>query len=85
MVLRQPPVSHLVEAEDALQYPKRMFYFGSHSRLSRVLASGHLVDIVLELCPAAGHILRVRRGFAKRLALPLIACVAPHLALCSVQ
>lgn len=64
MVLRDSPVSHLVEAEDAFQYSESMFYFGSHSRLRRVLARGYFADAVLELCPATGHVLRVRRGLA---------------------
>src|ERR1039458_4608468 len=43
VVLRYPPVSRLVEAEDAFQYPENMFYFCSYSRLSRVLAPGFFV------------------------------------------
>src|ERR1017187_8662697 len=85
MVLRDPSVSGLVESEDAFQYPENMFYFRSYSRLSRVLASGFFVDIVLELRPAAGHILSVRRGLADRFRLALIATVAPHLAFLAVQ
>jgi hypothetical protein len=38
MVLRDPPVSHLVEAEDAFQDAEPMFYFRSYFRLSCVLA-----------------------------------------------
>src|ERR1035441_6968872 len=64
MVLRDPSVSLLVESEDAFQDPENMFCFGSYSRLSRVLASGFFVDIVLELRPAAGHVLSVRRCLA---------------------
>jgi hypothetical protein len=37
MVLRKATVSHLVEAEDALQDAEHMFYFRSYSRLGRVL------------------------------------------------
>jgi hypothetical protein len=37
MVLRDASVSHLVEAEDALQDPERMFYLGPHPRLIPVL------------------------------------------------
>src|ERR1035437_8666171 len=85
MVLRYPPVSRLVESEDAFQYPENMFYFRSYSRLSRVLASGFFVDIVLELRPAAGHVLSGRRGLADRFRLALIAAVAPHLAFLAVQ
>ena len=38
MVLRDPPVSHLVEAEDAFQDAEHMFYFRSYFRLSCVLS-----------------------------------------------
>src|SRR5450759_185546 len=85
MVLRDSPVSHLVEAEDAFQYPENMFYFRSYPRLSRVLTPGFFVDIVLELRPATGHVLRVRRGLVDRFRLALIAAVAPYLALLAVQ
>ena len=85
MVLRDPPVSDLVETEDTLQYPESMFYFRSHSRLRRVLPLGCFVHIVFELRPPAGHILRVRRGLADRRGLALIAAIAPHLALFAVQ
>src|SRR5450759_1217272 len=44
MVLRDSPVSHLVEAEDAFQYPENMFYFRSYPRLSRVLTPGFFVQ-----------------------------------------
>ena len=38
VVLFQAPVSHLVEVEDALQDPERMFHLRSNSGLGRVLA-----------------------------------------------
>jgi hypothetical protein len=37
MVLLNPAVSHLLETEDALQYPERMFHLRSHSGLHPVL------------------------------------------------
>ena len=37
MVLAESSVSHLLKAKDALQNPKRMFYFRSYSRLHPVL------------------------------------------------
>src|SRR5271170_7860334 len=40
---------------------------------------------MLELCPSAGHVLRHRSHFPNHLTLPLIASVAPHLALLPVQ
>src|ERR1035438_2478361 len=64
VILSQAPISHLVEAEDALQYPERMLDFGSDARFGRVLALGFFVHIVLELGAAAGHVLCVRRGLA---------------------
>ena len=85
MVLCDAPVSHLVEAEDAFQDAEHMFYFCSYFRLRRVLSFRFFVHIVLELRPAAGHILRVWRGLVDRLGLALIAAVAPHLALFAVQ
>jgi len=78
IVLRDPPVSHLVEAEDAFQDAEHMFYFRSYFRLSCVLSSRFLVHIVFELRPATGHILRVRRGLVDRIRLALIATVAPY-------
>src|ERR1039458_9064274 len=72
VVLRDPSIAHLVEAEDAFQDAEHMFYFGSYPRLSCVLTSSYFVHIVLELRSAAGHVLRVRRGFADRLGLALI-------------
>ena len=62
-----------------------MFYFRPYPRLSRVLASGFFVDIVLELRPAAGHVLRVRCCLADRFRLALLAAVALHLTLLAVQ
>src|SRR5882672_4422703 len=38
MVLLNPAVSHLLETEDALQYPEGMFHLRSHSGLHPVLA-----------------------------------------------
>src|SRR5271165_5492464 len=38
MVLLNPSVSHLLEAEDALQNPERMFHLRSHHGLHPVLA-----------------------------------------------
>ena len=84
VVLLNAPVSHLVEAEDALQDSERVLHLGSDPRLGRVLALGLFVHTVLELGAAAGHVLRVRCGLADSLALPLIACIAPHLALLAV-
>jgi hypothetical protein len=37
VVLRDAPIARFVEAEDALQDAKRMFYFRSHSRLTFIL------------------------------------------------
>src|SRR5271165_6527335 len=37
VILLHPTVSHLLEAEDALQNPERMFHLGSDSRLDPVL------------------------------------------------
>src|ERR1019366_2940772 len=37
MVLRDAPVSHLVEAEDAFQDAEHMFYFCSYFRLRRAV------------------------------------------------
>src|ERR1035437_5270262 len=85
MVLRDAPVSRLVEAEDALEDAEHVFYFRSYFRLSRVLAACFFVDIVLELGPAAGPVMSVRRCLADRFRLALIAAVAPHLAFLAVQ
>jgi hypothetical protein len=43
VVFRDPAVSRLVEAEDAFQYSKHMFYFRSYFRLRCVLAPGFFV------------------------------------------
>jgi hypothetical protein len=85
MVLRDTPVSHLVEAEDAFQDAEHMFYFRSYFRLSCILSFRFFVHIVFELRPATGHVLRVRRDLADRFRLSLIAAVAPYLALLAVQ
>jgi len=85
VVLRDPPIAQLVEAEDAFQDTEHMFYFCSYSRLSCVLTSSYFVHIVLELRPAAGHVLGVRRGLADRLRLALIAAVAPYFSLLAVE
>ena len=85
MVLVDSPISDLVETEDVLQYSEGMFYFGPDARLGRVLTSGYFIHVVHEPGPAAGHILGVGRGPADHFCLPLIAAVAPHLALFSVQ
>jgi hypothetical protein len=39
VILRQSAVADLVEAEDAFQDAKRMFYFGTHTRLTAVLCA----------------------------------------------
>ena len=52
VILLQAPVSHLVKAEDALQYPERMLNLRSNSGLARVLAPGILIHVVLEPGPA---------------------------------
>lgn len=85
MVLRDPPIAHLVEAEDSFQNTEDMFDLRSYSRLRRVLTSSYFVHIILELRPAAGHVLRVRRGFADRLGLALITAVAPYFSLLAVE
>ena len=85
MVLPYAPVAHLGKSEDALQNAERMFYFRPDSRLSRVLAPRFFVHMVLVSGSAASHILRLRRGSAYGLRLPLIAAVAPYLALLAVQ
>src|ERR1019366_7443502 len=81
VILFESPVSHLVEAEDALQYPEVMFHFRSDSGLGRVLTLGPFIHIVLELGAAAGHVLSVRSGLADNISLSLIAGVSPHLTL----
>ena len=85
MVLVDSPISDLVETEDVLQYSEGMFNFGPDARLGRVLTSGFFIHVVPEPGPAAGHILGVGRGLADHFCLPLIAAVAPYLALFSVQ
>jgi hypothetical protein len=80
VILFESAVSHLIEAEDALQYPEGMFHFCSDSGLGRVLALGLFVHIVLELGATAGHVLSVRSGLADNISLSLIAGVSPHLA-----
>src|SRR5258708_18730520 len=84
MVLRDATIAHPVEAEDAFQDAEHMFYFRSYFRLGCVLSFRFFVHIVFELRPAAGHVLRVRRGLVDGLRLALIAAVAPHLALFAV-
>ena len=39
MVFRETPVADLIEAEDAFQDAERMFYLGTHTRLTTVLCS----------------------------------------------
>src|SRR6266446_2439588 len=79
MVLLNPSVSHLLETEDALQNPERMFYLGSHSGLYPVLGLLYLIHKVLVSHSSAGHILRLRSRLPDRLSLSLIPAVAPHL------
>ncbi len=55
VILFEPPVSHLVEAEDPPQYPERRFPFRSDSRLGCILAPGFFVHIVFEPGAAASH------------------------------
>src|SRR6266852_8142064 len=76
MVLLNPSVSHLLEAEDALQDPKRMFYLGSHSGLHPVLGLLYLIHTVLVSHSSAGHVLRLRSRLPDRLSLSLIPAVA---------
>src|ERR1035438_9260018 len=85
MVLLNPAVSHLLEAEDALQNPERMFDLRSHSGLHSVLGLLYLVHKVLVLPSPAGHILRSRSRLPDGFSLSLISTVAPHLALLAVQ
>lgn len=85
VVLLQAPVSHFVEAEDALPYPERMLHLSSLAGLGRVLAPGLFIHIVLEPGAAAGHILRVRRCLADAISLPLIPGIAPYLAFLAMK
>src|SRR6201993_5164257 len=85
MVLLNPSVSHLLETEDALQNPKRMFHLGSHSGLHPVLGLLYLVHKVLVSRPPAGHVLRSRSRLPDGFSLSLISTVSPHLALLAVQ
>ena len=39
VVFRETPVADLIEAEDAFQDAERMFYLGTHTRLTTVLCS----------------------------------------------
>src|SRR5437773_7475338 len=66
MVLLNPSVSHLLEAEDALQDPERMFYLGSQVGLHPILGPLYLIDEVPVLDPPAGHILRSRSRLPDR-------------------
>src|SRR5271157_4071643 len=72
-------------SEDTLEDAKRMFHFGPNSRLSRVLAPGFFIHMILVSGPAASHILCLRRGSANSFSLALIAAIAPYLALLAVQ
>src|ERR1700689_5744188 len=62
-----------------------MLHLGPSTRLSRVLALGFFVYIILELGPTASHVLCVRCSLTDRIALSLIACIAPDLAFLAVQ
>src|ERR1700730_10319704 len=85
MVLRDPAVSHLVEAEDAFQDAEHVFYLRSDARLGRILPPGFFVHVVLELRPAAGHVLGLGSGLLDRFRLALIAAIAPYLCFFAVQ
>src|ERR1700741_4136598 len=79
MVLLNPSVSHLLETEEALQNPERMFYLRSHSGLPPVLGLLEPVHKVLVLDSPGGHTLRPRSRLPDRFALSLIRAVAPPL------
>jgi hypothetical protein len=85
VVLLQAAEMHFHESEDALQDAARW------STLARILDFVVFLRLAssstyfLNLGAAAGHILRLRRGLANHIALPLLAAVAPHLVLLAVQ
>ena len=85
VILLQPPVSHLGKSEHALQDTEGPFHLGAHFGLGPVLAPRLLVHSVFVLRATAGHILRLGRDRANRIALALITSVAPYLLFLSVQ
>ena len=85
VVLRDAPVPCPVKAEDTLKHVERVLDPGPHPRLSRVPALRGFIHIVPEPGPAAGHILRMRRGYADQPGLALISPVSPYLSFFPVQ
>ncbi len=85
MVLRDAPISRLVAAEGAFQYPEHMHYFRSYPCLGCVLLFRDFIHIFLELRSAASHILAARGGLPDRRPLALIAAIAPPLAFFAMQ
>ena len=85
MILGDASVPHLVEAEHPLQDAEGMLDLGPYTRLTAVFLFLQLVHIVLELRALTGHVLGLRRDLFDRLCPPMIATVAPHLALLPME
>jgi len=85
LVLLEPTVAHLGEAEHALDNSDRMRDFGPHLRFAAVLGALHRVGDAAVTTAAVGEILRPRRFLADRGALTAIGLIAPDTGLLAMQ
>ena len=71
-VLVQPPITHLVEAEDTLEYQKRVFDFRTNLRFGSVLVRVLFTQRAVAAALLVGEVFGVRRMLIKHLLLPCI-------------
>ena len=76
-VLRQASVTHLLKAEDSLDYPKHVLDLGSDARLAPVGSLDRLVDAFAPPVTLVGKVLRPRRPGADRRLLSAVRLITP--------
>src|SRR5215469_2773894 len=85
LVLLEPAVTHLGEAEDALDDPDGMLDFRPHFGFGAVLGALDRIDDAALSIPAVGEIPRPRRFPADHGALAAIGLVAPDAGFLAMQ
>src|SRR6516165_2463827 len=85
LVLLEPAIAHLGEAEHALDNSDRMLDFGPRLRFAAVLDALHWVGDAAVTTAAVGEILHPRRFLADRAALTAIGLIAPDRGFLAMQ
>ena len=84
-VLRQSPVADLLEAEDPLDHPDRVFDLRANTRLVANLGFDALVDPLAATVSAVGAVAGARGDRADDIGMPLVGLIAPDAGLFAAQ